>query len=296
MELHVRECGPRSAPLTLVFTHGFCNSMKSFHFQRRNLERRWGSNVRMVFIDLRGHGRSGASAPAGCTIEQLGRDLETVVRTVVPTGPVVLIGHSMGGMAIMAAARQFPQLFTTRIAGVALLSTTSGGIAIRGLTRNLRNPAVDGIGLLARTAPGLVQVGRVAAKTVIRPILHVSSFGGDVGPSLAKFTCDMIDATSVLTIVQFLRPLEKHDETASLPMLAHLPVLVLGGSEDMVISYQGAIEIAEALPFSDLVRVPGAGHMAHLEFPDLVDEAIVRLVNRAASEAGLFALESEDVG
>ena len=296
VRLAVRECGPAEAPLTVVFAHGFSNRMTSFHMQRRNLEQRWGTNVRMVFFDMRGHGLSGVPTPESCTIEQLGRDLETVIEAFVPHGPIVLVGHSMGGMAIMAAARQCPHLFTSRIAGVALLSTTAAGLAIRGLTRNLRNPVVDGFGMLVRAAPGLVQIGRVAARTVIRPILHVSSFGTDVGPTLSKFTFGMIDATSVLTIVKFLRPLEVHDESDALPLMAHLPVLVLGGSADMIIPYGGAVAIAEALPFSDLVRVEGAGHMAHLEFPDIVDAAIVRLVNRSASEAGLFAIESENVG
>lgn len=72
--------------------------MASFHFQRRELASRWGDNVRMVFYDQRGHGRSGLPAPASCTVGQLGDDLESVLRVLVPRGNAVLVGHSMGGM------------------------------------------------------------------------------------------------------------------------------------------------------------------------------------------------------
>ena len=48
---------------------------------------------------------------------QLGQDLETVLAVMAPRGPVVLVGHSMGGMTVLSHARQFPQRYATRIVG-----------------------------------------------------------------------------------------------------------------------------------------------------------------------------------
>ncbi len=96
--LAVREVGPESAPLTVVFAHGFCLRMGSFHFQRARLSEQWGDQVRMVFYDQRGHGQSGEAPPDTYTVEQLGQDLESVLAVMAPRGPVVLVGHSMGGM------------------------------------------------------------------------------------------------------------------------------------------------------------------------------------------------------
>ena len=107
--LAVREVGPVDAPLTVVFVHGFCMCMGAYHFQRARLEEEWGQQVRMVFYDQRGHGQSGRAAIETYTVEQLGRDLETVLAVTVPRGPVVLVGHSMGGMTVLSHARQFPQ-------------------------------------------------------------------------------------------------------------------------------------------------------------------------------------------
>ena len=74
VELAVREVGPDDAPLTVVFVHGYCLSALSWHFQRRQLEERWGNKVRMVFYDQRGHGDSGMPRSKSCTVSQLGRD------------------------------------------------------------------------------------------------------------------------------------------------------------------------------------------------------------------------------
>ena len=106
--LAVREVGPEDAPLTVVFAHGFCLRMGAFYFQRARLTEQWGSQVRMVFYDQRGHGQSGDAPPESFTVPQLGQDLETVLAVMAPRGPVVLVGHSMGGMTVLAHARQYP--------------------------------------------------------------------------------------------------------------------------------------------------------------------------------------------
>ena len=109
--LAVREVGPEDAPLTVVFAHGFCLRMGAFHFQRARLAEQWGPQVRMVFYDQRGHGQSGDASPDSYTVEQLGQDLETVLAVMAPRGPVVLVGHSMGGMTVLSHARQYPQRY-----------------------------------------------------------------------------------------------------------------------------------------------------------------------------------------
>ena len=62
VDLAVREVGPEDAPLTVVFSHGFCLRMGAFYFQRARLTEQWGAQVRMVFYDQRGHGQSGGGS------------------------------------------------------------------------------------------------------------------------------------------------------------------------------------------------------------------------------------------
>ncbi|MET7768616.1 alpha/beta hydrolase [Nocardia sp. NPDC005366] len=292
VRLATRECGPADAPVTVIFVHGFCNSMESFHFQRRDLQKRWGAGVRMVFFDLRGHGRSGTPATDRCTIAQLGCDVAAVLEQTAPTGFVVLIGHSLGGMAVLAAAAQFPTLFSDRVIGVGLLSTAAAEVTAAGVTQLLRNPAIDGFRLAVHTAPTLVQAGRSTVRHIIAPILHVSSYHGPVSPTLSRFTTAMIDRTPVETIVKFLKAFELHDESGALPILADMPVLVLGGGHDLVIPFRNSRALHRELPGSTLVRLDGAAHMPHLQFPDVVNDAIDRLLGAARARVDSARSES----
>ncbi|HET9875841.1 MAG TPA: alpha/beta hydrolase, partial [Mycobacterium sp.] len=126
VQLAVRDVGPLDAPLTVVFAHGFCLRMGSFHFQRARLTQEWGRQVRMVFYDQRGHGASEIAPPDTYTVPRLGQDLEAVLAAAAPRGPVVLVGHSMGGMTIMALAELYPEMFVDQIRGVVFISTSAG--------------------------------------------------------------------------------------------------------------------------------------------------------------------------
>ncbi|NUR96643.1 MAG: alpha/beta fold hydrolase [Kribbellaceae bacterium] len=127
VRLNVEVTGPADAPVTVLLVHGWTCSTRSWHNQVEELPQILGRDaVRVVTYDHRGHGRSDA-APAGSTrLDQLADDLVTVLDEVVGDGPVVYAGHSMGGMTLMAAADQYPELFGSRIRAAALVSTTSG--------------------------------------------------------------------------------------------------------------------------------------------------------------------------
>ncbi|MFZ3394851.1 alpha/beta fold hydrolase [Rhodococcus sp. DT1] len=280
VSLVVREAGSPFAPLTVVFVHGYCLRMQSWHLQYRHIAERWGRDVRMVFVDQRGHGESGASGSKTCTIAQLGRDLGRVIDATAPAGPVVVVGHSMGGMTTIALAAQRPELFGPRVVAVGLLATTAAGLSKSGIGRNLDNPVIDAFRYAARTAPGFVQQARGMARAIVSPILRAASYGTVVSPRLVRFSDRMLDETPVLTIVNFLRTLELHDESAALPVLGTVPVLVLSGDADMVIPYASSEDLAEALPDVELKRVRGAGHLVQLEFPEVVNRAVDRLIQR----------------
>ena len=280
--LVVREVGPVTAPLTIVFAHGFCARMGSFHFQRTALAARRGDQIRMVFYDQRGHGQAASAATETDTVPQLGLDLEAVLAVMVPVGPVVLVGHSMGGMTVLSHARQFPQRYPRRVVGAALISSAAEGLSRSPLGETLQNPALEAVRFAARYAPGAVHRARGAIQSLIRPIIRDASFGGaDVSPRLVEFSQAMIHGTDVATLVEFLHALEVHDETAALPVLARIPTLIACGGRDLLTPAKYSEEMAAVLPDSELVIVPGAGHLVQLEAPDVINDALLRLVERA---------------
>lgn len=282
VRLAVRDVGPADAPLTVVFAHGFCLRMGSFHFQRARLTQEWGSQVRMVFYDQRGHGVSEVASPDTYTVPRLGQDLEAVLAAIVPRGPVVLVGHSMGGMTVLAHARQFPQHYGSRIVGAALISSAAKGVSRSPLGEILQNPALEAIRFGARYAPKLVHRGRGAARRVIGPILRAASYGdAAVSPSVVAFSEEMMHGTPIATMVEFLHALEVHDESAALDTLNKIPTLVACGDHDLLTPVGYSRAMAAALWDCELVVASGAGHLVQLEEPDVIDDALVRLVERA---------------
>ncbi|SON58723.1 putative oxidoreductase EphD [Mycobacterium simulans] len=280
--LAVREAGPVDAPLTVVFAHGFCLRMGAFHFQRKWLGEHWGPSVRMVFYDQRGHGQSGEGEPESYTLTQLGQDLETVLRATAPSGPIVLVGHSMGGMTVLSHARQFPELYGRRIIGAALISSAAEGVTRSPLGEFLKNPALDAVRFAARSAPKLVHRGRNVSRSLIGPILRAASYSDlEVSRSLDAFSQRMMNATPIATLLGFLSALENHDETAGLWTLLRIPTLIACGNHDLLTPDEYSRKMAASLPLSELVIVEGASHLALLDKPEAINDGLIRLVERA---------------
>lgn len=280
--LAVREVGAVDAPLTVVFAHGFCLRMGAFHFQRMRLSDEWGPQVRMIFYDQRGHGRSGEAPPETYTITQLGKDLETVLQVIAPRGPIVLVGHSMGGMTVLSHARQYPHHYGSRIVGAALISSAAEGVAKSPLGEILNNPALEGLRRAARTAPKLVQRGRNVGRSVIGPILRAASYADwNVSPTIVAFSEKMMLETPIPTLIEFLHALEVHDETGGLATLANIPTLVVCGDHDLVTPDEYSRRMAHALRQSEMIIVSRSGHLVLLSTPEPINDGLVRLVKRA---------------
>ena len=279
--LAVEEVGATKAPLTVVFVHGFCLDMGSWYFQRRDLPEH--TDARLVFFDQRSHGRSGVSRSKHCTIDQLGHDLHAVLRTVAPTGPVVLVGHSMGGMAIMALARQRPELFDAQIAAVAFIATAANGMAPTRFGLSARNPLIGALRWAGNLGPNLLQRGRPPVDVLMAPIVRAMSYGDKhTSRTVARFSERMIASTPLRTVLDFLPTLAAHDEMAALPAIAGRPVLVLCGEADRMTPYRHTALIGETLPEAELIAVAGAGHLLQLEQPALVTDALLTLFTRIA--------------
>lgn len=279
--LAVREYGPRNADLTVVLLHGHCLSTASWTYVRDGLLRRY-VGARVVCYDHRGHGDSAAASHRTYNIEQLGNDLRDVLDAVAPTGPVVLVGHSMGGMAVLTYASQHPHQIGTRIVGVALIATAASGLADAGFGRLLRSPAVSALQAAVRRAPGLMNNAKLMACRAFAPVIHAAEFGDrKVSPRVLRLANAMHNATPIVTMASFLSAFMTYDQTDALAALSNIPTLVLCGSADLMTPPSHSVAMAAAVVYSDCVLVDGAGHSVILEQPTRVAEAIARLLTRA---------------
>ncbi|GAA1877524.1 alpha/beta hydrolase [Pseudonocardia ailaonensis] len=289
IRLACEEIPPQQGPprLTVVLVHGFALDRRTWFFQRQSLPALVDPAVRTVLYDQRSHGRSERAPRDTCTLEQLGRDLEAVLRALAPEGPLVLVGHSMGGMTLMALAEQHPELFDSRVLGVALISTSAGEMGSAGLPGSLLsryNPLTRGIGGLARLQPKLVQQGRRMLSDVIWGITRRFAFGDrKVDPALVDLVDTMISANAVDALTDFVDTLGTHNRIAALPALAGCEVLVMAGTKDEVIPYTHGERIAAELPSAQMISFEGVGHLPMLERRAEVEDALEGLIRRSAA-------------
>ena len=273
-----------AAELTVVLVHGFALDRRTWHFQRRFLARLADPAVRQVIYDQRSHGRSERAPRSTCTIEQLGRDLDAVLRALAPDGPLVLVGHSMGGMTIMALAEQNPELFAERVLGVAFFSTSAGEVGGRGLPATLlsrNNPLTRAVGLLAGWQPVLVTGVRRAGRTLIWTLTRHFAYGDRrIDPARVDLVDSMISANAVDALTDFVDTIGTHDRIGALPGLRQCEVLVAAGDADEVIPVAHSVVIASELAGATLVRLPGVGHLPMLEQPEVIDAALADLLAR----------------
>ncbi|HEV7649952.1 MAG TPA: alpha/beta hydrolase [Actinophytocola sp.] len=289
IELSVEEVDPAAGgkpEITVVFVHGFAVSRRSWHFQRRALAQLTEPRVRQVLYDHRSHGESGRANEASSTIDQLALDLGEVLDKAGIEGPTVLVGHSMGGMTIMALAELRPELFAGQVCGVALIGTSAGEVGKRGLPRPLLsryNPVTRNIGRIADWQPGIVEMVRAASGQLTRRAVRSLAFGSrDVPSSLVTFMLRLLDATPTRVLADFIDTLGTHNRYAALAGLKHTHVVVISGDADRMTPFSHAERIAVELPDAELVRAPGGGHMVMLEQPQLVNDHIVMLLQQCA--------------
>jgi len=258
--------GPDNSP-TVVFLHGWMLNMDEWHYQRLALR----GHTRMLFLDHRGHGSSTEPDRSSCTLAQLARDAYTAIEQLAPPGPIVLVGHSMGAMTIMAMAAEYPELFGDRVAGTVLCSTAAGDVMMQSLPFSLA-------GLVRALTPVLDRGRRFNSYSVIKRW----GLGPDALPLHVDMTDEMMMGTSSRVLADFYPNFVDLNLYESLPTLARIPVTIICGSHDHVTPIRHARNLAEHIDGAELVTAPGAGHMVVFEAHELVTETIEGMLGSIA--------------
>jgi pimeloyl-ACP methyl ester carboxylesterase len=269
---------------TLLFVHGYGLNLDCWHFQRQHFR----GQLRQIFYDQRSHGRSGRSEAELCRIPQLAEDLYQVLQEVVGETPVILIGHSMGGMTIMRLAQSRPDLFGTQILGVALLCTSAGEMAshspIRGIPgrtfHRIAEPLMAGLNRI----PELVAQGRRAGSDLGYVVTRRLAFGPDVPPSYVDFASEMLAEIPLEVVADYFPAFEEVDEFRALEVLSTVPTVVVGGEDDVITPIEHTARIIDLLPKAEAIRVENCGHLGMIEKHEVFDDALDRLIERVRAD------------
>ena len=263
---------PRPVPPgvpTVVLAHGWCLDHTSWvRVIAGLLDRR---DVKIVVYDQRGHGKSSMGEIEVANVRILGDDLFEVIHADAPQGPIVLAGHSMGGMSIMAYAGLHHDHFAERVRGVVLASTAS---SIEG-----RDPIpLEGLLMaVASRAPGIPP--RILVPRLVQGRLV---FGSRANRDDIKHAVKQIQQTKMPTIGRFFYALTSHDEAEALAHFVDVPTHIIAGDEDRLIPVPNARALLRYIPDADLTVLPGVGHMTTYEAAGQIADAIDALLDTAS--------------
>jgi len=286
--LHVEiDTGAKNA-ITVFLCHGYALSSESLIFQRAALQ----GKARVISYDQRSHGKSGRSREEFDTVDQLGEDLGQLIDAYAPSGPLMFIGHSMGGMTVMALAEQRPELFSNRVQGIVFVATTAGGLTevTFGMPTVMRSlvhrsaPLVASV--LARTK-GIVEVSRRAGGDLSEIVFRSYSFGSNPSQEASAFVAEMIDNTPIDVLAEFLPALQEHDKYEVLPTLAQCEVTVIVGDADRLTPVVFSERLAAGIKGSTLAVIHDGGHMVGIEHHDEVNELVLELFDRVETRLAL---------
>ncbi|MFC7480595.1 alpha/beta fold hydrolase [Luedemannella flava] len=266
--LSVERQGPADAPMVIVLLHGWTLDKRVW---RPQIEALTGQGHRIVAYDLRGHGRSSDVRPGQATVEQLADDLAEVLGTELAAGQrAVLVGHSLGGMAILELAQRHPDALSASVAGAVLVATSAEGSTHRLRLRLAgagRGSPPDG----ARRGRPARPVGHLAAAPGalpgLLPFLRWLLFGATAHRADVRLTLSTLSHTPLSSIGGFRPAVHLHRCLETLPALRGLPTSVLVGTMDRLTPPRCAEAIVEALPDAELTVLPDAGHMLSLSGP-----------------------------
>jgi pimeloyl-ACP methyl ester carboxylesterase len=276
-----------TAQAAVVLLHGWCLSSEIYRHQSAALA---GQPVRVVTYDLRGHGRSGPAIRGTTSIARVAEDLRTVVEATCGDLPVVLVGHSLGGMTIMALAELAPALVDTTVAGVVFVNTAAGDLhrITLGFPKRLADVVRTALPrefarrhrAHLRRGDGVVR-RRIIDALISRGIL----FGPGANPDDVRLGRRLVSTAHPGIVEGFFTDLMLHDRHGALPHLARVPVRILAGGRDRLTPPSHSRRIAAALPHARLLVFPGAGHMVPLERPDELTREILDLARVVARSA-----------
>jgi pimeloyl-ACP methyl ester carboxylesterase len=295
-DLAVNVVGPRARRKgrpTLVFVHGFSADMTVWHYQWK----RFSSENRVVLFDQRGHGHSGPAEAGDYSLEALGKDLRGVLDAEAGDGPVVLAGHSMGGMTVLSFAEQYPEEFGGRVSAVVLANTAAADL-VKAVLSGLGIHAGRLLALGAAGARRLVsnrdRAYRIRARALAGRgdlaflVARATNFGPNAPPSLVDYVARLGARAPVEVWTDLVGSLIDMDLSDA---LAHItcPVLVLAGDVDKLTPPASALMLTRRLPDAELVVIQGSGHCTmlerHAEFNAVVESFLRRAGNRAAHRA-----------
>ena len=213
-----------------------------------------------------------------------------MIEAVVPDGPIVLVGHSMGGMSIVAFAEQFGDQIGDRVVGVGLISTTAGGldpgkVLLPLLPARLTAPFTSRAIRTLHHGHRAIDVLRRAGSSVATVATDRFAFGDEVPKGYVEFVDEMLAATPFEVVADFFPNFASLDKFDLVEHLGVIPTSIICGTADKLTSIGHSRKLHAAIPDSRLLECEGAGHMVIMERHELVNAELDQLITAAVARS-----------
>lgn len=183
------------------------------------------------------------------------------------TGPVVLVGQSLGSAIAMRFASQYPE----RVLGL-VLTNPLARVSYEHIGFN-RVALVPFARLSTRYLPTPASRALAGLWSRLRVWIFDDSPGRDKLIDYALYTGPRTTPSSVSDArVDLLKGLDLRPELSSIAA----PTLVVKGPEDVYVPVKWALAIAEAIPGARYETIPGTGHMSHISMPGAFNHLVER--------------------
>ena len=150
------------------------------------------------------------------------------------------------------------------------------------------NPLVRAVTGVAARYPAIFERGRANSRDAVWLLTRSLGFARkDVPGAMVDYLDEMISGTPVDVIAEFTPALFAHDQSSAVPALAGIPTAIICGDQDRMTPLNRSQAIADVLPDAEFVIAPGSGHMTMMEDPTLTNDALRRMLFRAAEQAGI---------
>lgn len=232
----------------LLLVHGFPLDGRMWREQVAAL-----SDIRRVLApNLAGHGENPSGSPLG-SMDALAESLGALLDDE-GIGTVDLAGFSMGGYVALAFCRAFPD----RVRSLALVDSRTAPDSDAGRAgRDQLAAAID-------------ERGAEAAVDAMLPKMFTDGVAPQLRDEVREWMLAQAPSALVADVTAMRDRIDSGDTLSGLSV----PVLVVAGAEDTIIPVAEAETIAGAATHGSLVVVDGASHLAPLEQPGAVTDAL----------------------
>ena len=263
-ELHVKSFGPVDAP-TLLLTHGWGLSSDEWFYAHQHLSERH----RLLVWDLRGLGQSKGPDDHQYGLERMADDLNAVL-ALAAGQPVILCGHSIGGMTTLTFCRLYPDALNSRVVGLVLTQTTFTNpvqtAAGAPLNRLLQEPLLRPLCHLTIWLSPLVRVMNVLSLLNGSLILanHFLQFKGQETRQQLRFISALVLQATPAVVARGMLGMLAYEARDSLPAIG-VPTLVIASDADRATLPTASAYLTQHIPAAEQVMLSPAGHMGLIE-------------------------------